>query len=94
MYNLINVSAFGGSYIFVMYRLLIINILCLFFPYSVALQHCKMLLKGYLYAVCSWNISLSPKDLYRNSSIFFLDYFTYLYPKNRPMVSLFRVNEY
>lgn len=66
----------------------------LFIYFSVALQHCKMLLKGCLYAACSWNMYLSPEDLYQNSSISFLEYFTSLYPKARPRVSLFRVNEY
>lgn len=65
-----------------------------FISFSVVLQRCKMLLKGYLYAVCSWNMYLSPEDLYQNSSISFLEYFTSLYPKTRPRVSLFRVYEY
>lgn len=76
-----------------MYRLLIRNVLG-FISFSVALQHCKMLLKGYLYAVCSWNMYLSPEDLYQNSSISFLEYFTSLYLKTRPRVSLFSINEY
>lgn len=58
---------------------------------SAKLQHYKMLLKDCLCAVCSWNMYLSLKDLYQNLSIFFLEYFTLLYLKNKPRVSLFGV---